>query len=340
MLGSRPLRCLAGAIALASTLAHPAGAGADPLAQARARVESARTAANAAAARYSEALTRYEALGDEIAELEHWVEAGDARAVELRIVARERAVRAYVHGQRGSIVPVSADLHDELLREELLDRVNQHDRQAVAQLGALTADLRDRRELLAVQRGERAAALDRMQVEREALDARLAEAQRAHRDLEARLQREAAARAAASRRSSASGQVVNPGGGPFVCPIQGPLAFTNDWGRPRSGGRRHRGTDLMSPAGTSNVAVVSGTMTDGSGGLGGIAVYLHGDDGVAYYYAHLSGIVGPPRRVVQGEVIGRTGNTGNARGGPPHTHFEMRVGGRSVNPYPTLARHC
>ena len=127
----------------------------------------------------------------------------------------------------------------------------------------------------------------------------------------------------------------------FVCPIAGPVAFTDTWGAPRGGGRRHEGTDLMSPFGTPNVAVVSGPFKRHHSGAGGLGVYLHGDDGNTYYYAHLSEVVGPDRRVAQGEVIAKTGNSGNARGGMPHTHFEFHPrGGPAVNSYPLVKAHC
>ena len=125
----------------------------------------------------------------------------------------------------------------------------------------------------------------------------------------------------------------------FVCPIQGPLTFTDTWGAPRPGGRRHEGTDLMNAYGTPNVAVVSGEFETHHSGLGGLSIYLHGDDGNTYYYAHLSQIVGPDRRVARGEVIARTGSSGDAT--TPHTHFEFHPGGGpAVNSYPLVRAHC
>jgi murein DD-endopeptidase MepM/ murein hydrolase activator NlpD len=123
--------------------------------------------------------------------------------------------------------------------------------------------------------------------------------------------------------------------------VAGPVVFTNDWGAPRSGGRTHQGNDMFAAIGTPNVALVSGYVEDASGGLGGISVRLHGDDGVDYYYAHLQRIEGPPRRVNVGDVIGYVGDTGNAAGGPPHTHFQIEPGGgEPINPYPTIRALC
>lgn len=126
-----------------------------------------------------------------------------------------------------------------------------------------------------------------------------------------------------------------------MCPIAGPLTHVQDFGNPRSGGRSHKGNDVFNAAGTPNVAIVSGRIQHQNGGLGGMAVKLFGDDGNIYYYAHLSAFSGGPRIVKQGEVIGYTGDTGNAKGGAPHTHFEIRIGGVThIDPYPTLRIIC
>jgi murein DD-endopeptidase MepM/ murein hydrolase activator NlpD len=96
---------------------------------------------------------------------------------------------------------------------------------------------------------------------------------------------------------------------------------------------------MMAAHGTPNVAVVSGTFRTHHSRLGGLSIYLSGDDGHTYYYAHLSQVVGPDRRVAQGEVIGRTGSTGDAT--TPHTHFEFHPnGGRAVSSYSLLKAHC
>ena len=91
---------------------------------------------------------------------------------------------------------------------------------------------------------------------------------------------------------------------------------------------------MLAPSGTPLVAVVSGSVEFGSSPLGGNSLWLHGSDGNAYFYAHLSSFEGSSRNVSQGEVIGYVGSTGNANG-TNHLHFEVHPGGgSSVNPYP------
>ena len=120
--------------------------------------------------------------------------------------------------------------------------------------------------------------------------------------------------------------------------------FRNDWGNPRSGGRTHKGNDIFGARGKDVYAVTSGSLRTRTGGLGGIALWLYGNDGNAYYFAHLDGWapgIQTGTRVNQGQVIGYVGNTGNAVGGAHHTHFQLHPGGGApVNPYWTLAQVC
>lgn len=128
-------------------------------------------------------------------------------------------------------------------------------------------------------------------------------------------------------------------GNGMVCPIAGPRAFGDTWGAGRSGGRSHEGVDMMSPGGTPLVAVESGYAQFKTTRLGGNSVWVNGNSGTRYFYAHLSAWEGSSRNVSQGEVIGYVGATGNTTAN--HLHFEVHPGGgRAVNPYPYVRAVC
>ena len=131
-----------------------------------------------------------------------------------------------------------------------------------------------------------------------------------------------------------------------MCPVKGPVRIGQGWGAPRDGGRRrHQGIDLLAPAGTPLVAVASGTITRLSNldrGRGGISLWLRDRRGTAYYYAHNHhNLVRLGQRVQAGQLLARVGATGNARGGPPHLHFQLHPGGgRPVSPDAVVRRWC
>ncbi len=155
-------------------------------------------------------------------------------------------------------------------------------------------------------------------------------------------QEQAVIRARAAARASGGGSGVGAIAG-FRCPFPG-SSFIDTWGYPRSGGRSHKGTDMFGGWNAPLIASSSGTVYLSSSSLGGKSVWLIADNGYAYYYAHLSSFnVSSGTRVGAGDVGGYNGDSGNARGGAPHLHFEIHPGGRgarAVNPYPTVAAAC
>jgi septal ring factor EnvC (AmiA/AmiB activator) len=131
----------------------------------------------------------------------------------------------------------------------------------------------------------------------------------------------------------------------FVFPVAGEATFGDSWGAPRMPGTQyahwHEGTDIMAAAGTPLVACEDGVISrTSSSTLGGISLYILGESGIEYYYAHLSSYAPEAqagRAVRAGDVVGFVGDTGNARGGSPHLHFEIHGrDGQAVNPYPIL----
>jgi murein DD-endopeptidase MepM/ murein hydrolase activator NlpD len=126
-----------------------------------------------------------------------------------------------------------------------------------------------------------------------------------------------------------------------VFPVQGDYSYFNDYGAARGSGS-HQGNDIMADRGTPLVAVDDGViakMSRTETGLGGIYVWLKRADGVQYYYAHMESIaegLENGSRITVGQVVGTVGNTGDARGAPPHLHFEIRHEWTPINPYPHL----
>lgn len=131
--------------------------------------------------------------------------------------------------------------------------------------------------------------------------------------------------------------------------------FSNTWHAARSGGRRHKGTDLMAPKGTEIYAAADGVVMRvvKSRNAGRYVAIAHAD-GWETYYMHLNNDLPDENRgsapwfltvapgiydgavVTAGQLVGWVGDSGNAEGGPAHTHFEIHRNGRAVNPYPYL----
>ena len=341
---------VAGATALALVLATaaPAAAG-DPVKDRKA----AQARANAAAARFAKAESALARVGREVASLEAKTRANEEKVAGLQQQVKVVAVNAYVRGTSTSFT-FDRDLSRTARTQALARYVTLGDTDAIDEFRAAREDLEIGRGALAKQLDQQKGAAAKLRKEKQAAYAeleRLAKIERAHL---AKLEAErlaAARRAAAARQSSRSVRTEIPAAaatgratgviasGSWVCPVQGPRSFSNDYGQPRSGGRRHQGNDILSPRGTPVVASVSGNVRHHNSSLGGLSYYLAGDDGNTYFGTHLSAYAASGR-VSAGTVVGYVGDSGNARG-TPHLHFEIHPGGGGpVNPYPTLSRYC
>ena len=117
--------------------------------------------------------------------------------------------------------------------------------------------------------------------------------------------------------------------------------IADTFGAPRGGGRAHEGLDIFAAAGTPVVSATGGIVSRVSTNtLGGLVIYTLGAGGRTYYYAHLSryGRFKEGDIIKPGDVLGYVGNTGNARGTPPHLHFGVyEMDWTAVNPYRLLS---
>ncbi|WP_164914068.1 M23 family metallopeptidase [Aquimarina sediminis] len=116
----------------------------------------------------------------------------------------------------------------------------------------------------------------------------------------------------------------------FSSPVNGKMVVTSRYGWRR--GRPHQGIDIDLHTGDSVKTILGGKIryVGYHGGHGNTIVVRH-HNGLESVYAHLSKIlVKENDDVKRGDVIGKGGVTGNARGS--HLHLEVRYHGKSINP--------
>ncbi|MGH9245779.1 MAG: M23 family metallopeptidase [Acidimicrobiales bacterium] len=149
-----------------------------------------------------------------------------------------------------------------------------------------------------------------------------------------------------------------------ICfPVVEPVHFVDSFGAPRSGGRRHEGTDLMGEKGSRLVSPVDGVIVDLRGpgeAYSDHSLRILDDDGWFYAFLHMNddtpgtddGAAGFEQvfapglvegvRVRAGQFVGFMGDSGNAEGSGPHLHFEIRQPAAdlwasvAINSYPAL----
>lgn len=101
----------------------------------------------------------------------------------------------------------------------------------------------------------------------------------------------------------------------------------------------HVGVDLYAFEGTPVVSPVHGTVTAaGWGDVSGWRVVVEDRFGYQHVMVHFteSPVVSAGMEVVAGQTIGKVGRSGNASGGGPHLHYEIRQAGTTIDPMPWL----
>ncbi|NOZ06289.1 MAG: peptidoglycan DD-metalloendopeptidase family protein [Chloroflexi bacterium] len=118
-------------------------------------------------------------------------------------------------------------------------------------------------------------------------------------------------------------------GSPFAWPLVGRITQRYS--------AAHRAIDIAGPYGVTVYAARAGKVVHvgwAPTGYGYTVIIDHGG-GLRSLYGHLKGEwVHLGDRVRRGDIIGALGSTGNSSG--PHLHFEIRKGGRRVDPMPYL----
>jgi hypothetical protein len=143
----------------------------------------------------------------------------------------------------------------------------------------------------------------------------------------------------------------------IIFPVVGKVAYVDDFGDARPGGR-HQGNDIMAAKKSPAVAAEGGKVKYWTTSrAAGCMLYLYGDSGTTYIYIHLNNdltlkndnkgkcvkgvayTVANGAKVAAGQQIAYVGDSGDANGGNSHLHFEVHPGGgKAVSPYPYLQR--
>jgi murein DD-endopeptidase MepM/ murein hydrolase activator NlpD len=301
-----------------------------------------------------------------------------SNADSLQERARLIVLEAYTSGGRNLVTTAfgTKDIQDLITSQALFDAATTRDLSQLDQLSAVSRQMERLNDELSIKqaeveilRAEQVAVVTQLEKDRATADRLHAEAKTNYADVYARYKAEQARRAAAaaaakaaaaaaaartaagttSGGSSSGGSSSNnraAAGVPAAttgvnCPLPNGSSFIDTWGYARSGGRTHKGTDMIAGYGSTIVAMVSGTIRANYHSLGGRQIYLYGTDGITYYYAHLSSYANGltnGQSVNQGDAIGFVGSTGNATTNV--LHLGMIVGGQYVNPYPTVRQVC
>ena len=136
------------------------------------------------------------------------------------------------------------------------------------------------------------------------------------------------------------GRMPAPEALPMPVPAVAVDRVVDTWGAARGSDRSHEGVDIFAPRGTPVLSTTRGVVSSvREAGLGGKQVWVTGPAMERHYYAHLDGWaagLAAGQVVWAGDTLGYVGDSGNARGTPPHLHYGIYRNEGALDPLPRL----
>ena len=319
----------------------------------RKQIEAVTKNLNVIVGRYNAAIEQLERTKAAIQENQARLDEAQERRSQCQEIVNGRVNSIYRHGKVRFLAVLLRvrNFREFLVRLDMLERISQEDIKALTEVKVLEEEIVDRGRTLEEQKLRQREVVAELQGSQRLIQSELTKVsgllsgvqqEIARLEKEEREARQALARLnqpKSVRSGTAYAAAVKIDG--FVFPVGGPHAYTDNFGDYRSGGRTHQGIDIFALRGTPVVAAMDGSIiTAGTQSLGGIVIRLRGRDGNVYSYAHLDGYasgISEGSSVRAGQTIGYVGDTGNAKGGAPHLHFEIHPGGgAAIDPYAIL----
>lgn len=244
--------------------------------------------------------------------------AGDMRD----LISRKRVVQKIVEADVSLLQEIERDRAEVERQQAILE-----DRQR--RQSELLHELHDRELQAKLAEQRQKDVIDRIEQDRQQLEAMLEQQERDSEQVRAMLQE-------LSESPEGRARAAHPWSGLYFLPVRGRL--TSRFGYRVHPilhvAKLHTGVDIACPSGTPIHASAGGVVVHAGwlGGYGKAVIIDHGG-GVSTLYGHCSELlVSTGQSVTQGQVIARVGSTGFSTG--PHLHFEKRLNGVPVNPIP------
>jgi len=188
--------------------------------------------------------------------------------------------------------------------------------------------LKDKQNQIKAKQNEKQKIIDSLSSDINELKKQEAEQEKAYKQLQSQI--------TAALNASSQKTVKYKGNGKFGFPLTSYTRVSSPYGyriHPITGTKKmHTGIDYAAPYGTAILAAEDGVvLTSGWVGGYGYCVSINHGDGYVTLYGHCSSLlVSSGQSVKKGQTIAKVGSTGNSTGN--HLHFEVRIGGKTVNP--------